>query len=153
MSLRDLRNKHSDLIQKIADDTSLYAVPIIYPRKNEVNTQAPFGGSGLLSFIGKRAGILTNDHVAQLVRLEDPSYIYLPFPYPQLGLLSIKILKIISLPNTQNGGIDLAFIEFDTSSISITEISKNLGKKFWDLDSSYSDYLSDVIQINMCYSD
>ncbi len=145
ISLGDLRKRDPGLLQEIADITVPYSIPIMYPSKAKINAEIPFGGSGSLSIIGKRYGILTNAHVARIVRNEDPNHVYLPFLYPKPGLLPIRILKIVSLPEIDNEGIDMAFIELNATSVA--EISKELNKKFWNLDFSCADYLQGKLNV------
>jgi hypothetical protein len=140
LTLKELNKKYPYLLDEIADQTRQYSTLIIYDSNPDPNE--PLGGSGTFAIIGSRKGILINEHVFRKIIKQDPGYVYIPNILPKLGTLPLRIVSTISLPeNTLSGtGIDISFIELnDTGYESII----NMGKQFWDLNLTMSEFLQD----------
>ena len=139
IQLKTLREKYPHLMQHVANTTSLYSTPIIYPSRYTIDAKPPFCSSGTFTFIGQRFGVLTNHHVAKFVVREHPNYIYVPLPWPKTGFLPLQISQIISLPTEQREGIDMAFIELSPAAPAC--VFQQLNKQFWYLDASFADHM------------
>ena len=130
------QEQQKKFMDNASNATFFYTIPVFYPE----NPFDPEIGSGTLAIIGGMKGVITNDHVADFFKLKH-TYIYTM--HPNTTRLDLRFKSIIALPHKEGGDdVDLAFIVLD---INACNALISIGKQFWDLDKSFSEYSPSIL--------